>query len=145
MRHLTATSVTTSAPLGWDRGRITTAMTEGANNRWVAVQGAVPVYVLYTTVAVKDGRIFFFDDIYGYDAVLANALDNRYAHRTASGGARTDDTAGGGDGDTRVSRSILGPRTIAPPHRPRPPIVSPGDSAPPVGPLGRPRVRAEGL
>jgi murein L,D-transpeptidase YcbB/YkuD len=41
--------------LGWDRARITTAMTEGANNRWVALPETVPVYVLYTTVAVEDG------------------------------------------------------------------------------------------
>jgi murein L,D-transpeptidase YcbB/YkuD len=65
--------------LGWDRARITTAMTAGVDNRWVDVPDAVPVYVLYATVAVEDGRIFFFDDIYGYDSLLATALDNRYA------------------------------------------------------------------
>ena len=38
------------------------------------VPETVPVYVLYPTVAVEDGRTFFFDDIYGYDQKLQETL-----------------------------------------------------------------------
>ena len=36
----------------------------------------IPVYILYITAVVKpfDGRLYFFDDIYGLDANLATAL-----------------------------------------------------------------------
>jgi murein L,D-transpeptidase YcbB/YkuD len=40
----------------------------------------VPVYLLYTTiVADAQGRVFFFDDIYGHDAALARALEKGYS------------------------------------------------------------------
>jgi murein L,D-transpeptidase YcbB/YkuD len=104
--------------LGWDRGRIAAAMTEGPNNHWVEVPGTIPVYVLYTTVAVEDGRILFFDDIYGNDSALESALDNRYPDQTGGGGARTGDTAGGGGGGTRVYRPGPGERALAASPRP---------------------------
>jgi murein L,D-transpeptidase YcbB/YkuD len=63
--------------LGWDRGRVTAAMREGPDNRRVELREPVPVYVVYTTVGVEDDRISFFDDIYGYDAVLAREIKNR--------------------------------------------------------------------
>jgi murein L,D-transpeptidase YcbB/YkuD len=53
------------------------AMKAGPDNRRVELREPVPVYVVYTTVGVEDDRISFFDDIYGYDAVLARALENR--------------------------------------------------------------------
>src|SRR3989441_6068309 len=59
--------------------RIRSTSTSTTRNRWVEVPETVPVYVLYPTVAVEDGRTFFFDDIYGYDTLLAFALEKRYA------------------------------------------------------------------
>ena len=60
---------------GWDRERIQQAMTSGPDNHRVDLQSPVPVYVLYTTVAAEpDGRIDFFDDIYGHDATLEALL-----------------------------------------------------------------------
>ena len=63
----------------WDRARIVDAMQNGPVRNRVDLAAPVPVYLLYTTaVAEPDGRIFFYDDIYGHDARLARALANRY-------------------------------------------------------------------
>jgi murein L,D-transpeptidase YcbB/YkuD len=59
----------------WDRERIVEAMERGADSTRVGLPAPVPVYLLYTTVVVEpDGRAFFFDDIYGHDARLAQKL-----------------------------------------------------------------------
>ena len=63
----------------WDRPRIIEAMKQGPERNRVDLASPVPVYLLYTTaVADPDGRIFFYEDIYGHDARLARALANRY-------------------------------------------------------------------
>ena len=63
----------------WDRTRIVEAMKKGPERNRVDLAEPVPVYLLYTTaVADPDGRVFFYDDIYGHDARLARALANRY-------------------------------------------------------------------
>jgi murein L,D-transpeptidase YcbB/YkuD len=63
----------------WDRTRIVEAMKEGPQRNRVDLAAPVPVYLLYTTAVVDpDGRISFYDDIYGHDARLARALANRY-------------------------------------------------------------------
>jgi L,D-transpeptidase YcbB len=132
--------------LGWDRGRIVTAMTEGANNRWVEAPGTVPVDVLYATAAAEDDRIFFFDDIYGYDSLLAYALDNRYPSGRADGGAATGDTARGGGGGTRVHRPVPGEGARATSRRPdSPTAVGVLEGAPAVASGGGSRPRPEGL
>jgi murein L,D-transpeptidase YcbB/YkuD len=66
---------------GWDRQRIRAAMTAGRDDRRVDLPVPVPVYVLYTTVVVEvDGRIYFFDDIYGHDAKLDALLAKGYPY-----------------------------------------------------------------
>ncbi len=63
----------------WDRARIIEAMKQGPERNRVDLASPVPVYLLYATaVADPEGRIFFYDDIYGHDARLARALANRY-------------------------------------------------------------------
>jgi len=62
--------------LGWDRERVLAAM-RGPDDRGIAVPDGVAVYVLYSTVAVEDGRPRFLEDIYGHDAALARALRAR--------------------------------------------------------------------
>jgi murein L,D-transpeptidase YcbB/YkuD len=37
----------------------------------------LPVLIAYGTTLVKDGRIHFFDDIYGHDRLLEVALQRR--------------------------------------------------------------------
>jgi hypothetical protein len=131
--------------LGWDRARITTAMTDGANNRWVEVPETVPVYVLYTTVAVEDGRTFFFDDIYGYDTLLAFALDKRYARWTADGRARTPGMADSGGGGPRMPGPAPGERAITTSPRPERRSARFPGGAPAVAQGRSPRGRPEGL
>ena len=113
--------------LGWDRARITTAMTEGANNRWVEVRAPVPIDVIYTTATVEEGRTFFFDDIYGYDALLASALDSRYTGSTADGGAQASGITGGGGAGPRMRRPDSGERAIT---TSAPPAIPPRRRAP---------------
>jgi murein L,D-transpeptidase YcbB/YkuD len=43
----------------------------------VALGRPLPVLIAYSTALVKDGRIHFFDDIYGHDRTLAAALRQR--------------------------------------------------------------------
>jgi murein L,D-transpeptidase YcbB/YkuD len=39
------------------------------------------VYIFYTTVvAEEDGRLFFYEDIYGHDATLARELAKGYPY-----------------------------------------------------------------
>jgi murein L,D-transpeptidase YcbB/YkuD len=67
--------------LGWDRARITQAMERGPNDRRVNLPAPVPVFLFYTTiVAEEDGRVLFFDDIYGHDARLARELEKGYPY-----------------------------------------------------------------
>lgn len=61
----------------WDRATIEQAMQGRASNR-VPLGKPVRVMVLYgTALATEDGRILFFDDIYGHDRRLARALAAR--------------------------------------------------------------------
>jgi L,D-transpeptidase YcbB len=57
----------------WTETRIRQAMTEG-NPSTVRLAQPVPVVIAYATAIVKDGRIHFFDDIYGHDRALDAAL-----------------------------------------------------------------------
>lgn len=67
---------------GWDSQRIDAAMKRGPNNRRVDLQKPVPVYLIYTTVAVEpDGQVDFFDDIYGEDASLDALLKKGHPYR----------------------------------------------------------------
>lgn len=67
----------------WNRSRITAAM-QGARPLSVNVSPPVQVVLFYITAAVmpEDGTLAFAEDIYGHDALLAQALDRR----AASGG-----------------------------------------------------------
>lgn len=45
----------------------------------VSLQKPIPVLIVYgTAVVMEDGEIHFFDDIYGHDAILEQALVTRY-------------------------------------------------------------------
>lgn len=53
---------------------IFTRMLSGAN-RWVRLQHPVDVYITYQTVRVgKDGQLYLYKDLYGYDKKLKNYL-----------------------------------------------------------------------
>ena len=58
---------------GWTEDRIRQAMAQGRQTV-LALAEPVRVLIAYGTALVKDGRIHFFDDIYGLDRVLDDAL-----------------------------------------------------------------------
>lgn len=59
---------------GWSMEQVLAAM-QGEPNRRIRLPQPIPVMVLYATaLATEDGRILFFDDIYGHDRRLAQWL-----------------------------------------------------------------------
>ncbi len=58
---------------GWDEGRIRSAM-QGPTRR-VDLERKVPIFIVYLTTYVQDGRIRFRPDVYGRDAPLIEALE----------------------------------------------------------------------
>ena len=71
------------APTGrWDRAAIDAAIASG-DNQQTQLAAPVPVYIAYfTAAATNDGNIVTYDDIYGRDAPVRQAL-NRAASSTA--------------------------------------------------------------
>ena len=65
---------------GWDRARIEAAMAQGKSNT-LKLAEPVPVLLSYGTTLVKGDQIFFFNDIYGHDRVLTQALQQRSRSR----------------------------------------------------------------
>jgi L,D-transpeptidase YcbB len=63
---------------GWDSTRVAAAMRQESPEQ-VDLPRPVPVHIVYATaVAREDGRVFFFDDIYGHDRTLAQLLAHGY-------------------------------------------------------------------
>ena len=62
---------------GWTRDRIQAAM-NGDKTLVVDLDKPIPVLVLYgTAIVMQNGEVHFFDDVYGHDAVLEEALAKR--------------------------------------------------------------------
>lgn len=62
----------------WTLEAVRHAMEKGPDNRSVAVDPPIPVYLVYVTAMVPEkGQVRFLDDIYGHDAKLAQALARR--------------------------------------------------------------------
>jgi len=60
---------------GWTRDRIRAAM-EGNKTVQVSLAKPVPVLIVYATaIVLENGEVHFFDDVYGYDAVLRRVLE----------------------------------------------------------------------
>lgn len=62
----------------WTEERIRHAMAQGVSST-IALKQPVPVLIAYMTAIAKDGRVFFFPDLYGHDRVLDRALRERTA------------------------------------------------------------------
>lgn len=73
------------APQGWREAEVTAAIATGATRR-VTLDRPVPLFVLYQTAMIEDGRIRFVPDAYGWDAKLTAALVGArpYAARAAA-------------------------------------------------------------
>jgi murein L,D-transpeptidase YcbB/YkuD len=59
---------------GWDDARIRSMMAAEAT-RQVRIRASIPVYIVYLTVFVEDGRVQFRDDVYGADRRIAAMID----------------------------------------------------------------------
>jgi L,D-transpeptidase YcbB len=65
----------------WTVERAQAAMTSGKDNVQVNLTHPIPVLILYGTAVVNpDGQVGFFDDIYGYDNELKQALAKGYPY-----------------------------------------------------------------
>jgi murein L,D-transpeptidase YcbB/YkuD len=65
----------------WTREKIDATMHGNTDNVQVNLHESIPVMILYTTAHVADdGTVHFFDDIYGHDATLENALAAGYPY-----------------------------------------------------------------
>ncbi|HUC42156.1 MAG TPA: L,D-transpeptidase family protein [Candidatus Micrarchaeaceae archaeon] len=66
---------------GWDAARVRAAMNGTQDSLRVDLAKPIPVYIIYGTVVVDDtGTVHFFDDIYGHDGALEEALANGYPY-----------------------------------------------------------------
>lgn len=73
----------------WTVDRIEQTM-NGNQTVQVNLARPIPVLILYSTAVVEpDGEVRFFDDIYGYDAELRQALATRHRTEAGGGGAPT--------------------------------------------------------
>lgn len=65
---------------GWNLERVQRAMREGQDDFRVDLPNPIPVLIVYVTAVVgESGEVFFYRDIYGYDAELHRALARSYA------------------------------------------------------------------
>ena len=65
---------------GWNPQRIHEAM-NGSATRRINLTHTIPVVIVYLTVVVlEDGLVHFFDDIYGHDVALQQALAKGYPY-----------------------------------------------------------------
>ncbi|MFL5619163.1 MAG: murein L,D-transpeptidase, partial [Gemmatimonadaceae bacterium] len=60
--------------LGWDASRVEQAMREGGDNRGVKLPQKIPVYITYGTAYVRDGQLYFGNDLYHRDDELVKAM-----------------------------------------------------------------------
>lgn len=61
--------------LGWDGGRVQDAM-RGSDNRHVKLPAKIPVYIVYFTAYMRDGQLYFSDDVYNRDDPLQERMDS---------------------------------------------------------------------
>lgn len=59
--------------LGWDRARVEAAM-HGSDNNAVKVPQKIPVFIVYGTAYIRDGQLYFGNDLYGRDDKLVDEV-----------------------------------------------------------------------
>jgi L,D-transpeptidase YcbB len=60
--------------LGWDASRVEQAMREGDDNQSVKLPKKIPVYITYGTAYLRDGQLYFGNDLYHRDDALVKAM-----------------------------------------------------------------------
>lgn len=65
----------------WPAEKIKAAMNGTKDDIYVTLKQPIPVLILYATAVVhEDGAVHFYEDIYGHDATLENALAEGYPY-----------------------------------------------------------------
>ncbi|MEO8621140.1 MAG: L,D-transpeptidase family protein [bacterium] len=59
--------------LGWDDAKVQDAMANGKDNTTVKLPVKIPVFITYGTAFVRDGELFFGNDLYHRDDMLVKA------------------------------------------------------------------------
>ena len=62
--------------LGWTPEQVKKAMETGPDDRRVNLKEKIPVFIVYFTTFLRDGRLYFGNDLYGRDAALVEAVKN---------------------------------------------------------------------
>lgn len=66
---------------GWPLERVKESMTAGKDNVTVRLNQAIPVFIVYgTALALENGEVHFYNDIYGHDAALSKVLAKGYPY-----------------------------------------------------------------
>ena len=66
---------------GWTLQRVHQGMQQGSDNVTVSLAQRVPVFIVYgTAIAYENNEVHFYDDIYGHDAKLTQALAKGYPY-----------------------------------------------------------------
>ena len=60
--------------LGWDAARVREAMESGPNDRTVKLPAKIPVYIGYFTTYMRNGQLWFGNDLYARDTQLAQSV-----------------------------------------------------------------------
>jgi murein L,D-transpeptidase YcbB/YkuD len=60
--------------LGWSAEQVREAMHNGRDDRHVNLKQKIPVYIVYFTTFMRDGRLHFGNDLYGRDEPLVAAV-----------------------------------------------------------------------
>jgi murein L,D-transpeptidase YcbB/YkuD len=60
--------------LGWDAAKVDQAMNEGKDNQSIKVPKKIPVYIAYGTAYMRDGQLYFGNDLYHRDDKLVTAI-----------------------------------------------------------------------
>jgi murein L,D-transpeptidase YcbB/YkuD len=73
--------------LGWDAGKVDSAMSGSKDNSTIKLPAKIPVYITYGTAFVRDGELYFGNDLYHRDDKLVQAAA---AGAIPSAGARAN-------------------------------------------------------
>ena len=62
--------------LGWSAEQVRDAMASSQDDRHINLKQKIPVYIVYFTTFMRDGRLHFGNDLYGRDVELVAAVKN---------------------------------------------------------------------
>ena len=60
--------------LGWDAAKVDQAMRDGKDNQQIKLPTKIPVYIAYGTTYMRDGQLYFGNDLYHRDDQLVKAI-----------------------------------------------------------------------